>query len=127
MTVDLDRSVLVVDDPAPADPAASWGYWTARTGLLDVAAARSYDRVRVHAGGAGGVVPLGRYRYQVVRRPDPERLVRSIAGGCPGYAFRRGRVESVRTRGDHAEVPAVLCGLNRPWRSRSRVGPARPS
>lgn len=100
-----DLSLLVVDDGAPARrPATSWGYWTTGAGLLDRVAHRAYERVTVHAGGAGGVVPLGRYRYQVVRRADLERAVRSIVGSCHRFAFRRGRVESVRTSGDLAEV-----------------------
>ncbi|BCB89544.1 lycopene cyclase family protein [Phytohabitans suffuscus] len=100
-----DRTVLMVDDETPArEPASGWGYWTGGAGLLDAAAVRSYTRVRVFAGGAGGVVPLGSYRYRVLRRTDLQRLVRSVMGGCPGFAFRHGRVESVRTRDGQAEV-----------------------
>jgi len=100
-----DRSVLVIDDGAPAwRPATSWGYWTTGIGLLDSVACRSYARVRVRAGGRDGVVALGRYRYRIARRRDLDRAVRLIVDDCPGFEFRPGRVESVHTAGDVAEV-----------------------
>src|SRR4051794_31777030 len=78
-----DRSVLVVDDPRARPPATSWGFWSAGPGLLDSAVSHTYDRVRIHAAGASRLVPLGGYRYRVVRRPDLCAAVREVLAGAP--------------------------------------------
>jgi lycopene beta-cyclase len=125
-----NRSVLVIDDAAPGwQPATWWGSWTAGLGLLDRLAYRSYAFVRMHAGGRGGVVALGRYRYQVVRRTDLERTMRSVVDSCPGFQFRRGRVESVRTLGDMVEVAVDGQSYRASWAfdSVSPEAPGRPA
>jgi lycopene beta-cyclase len=92
------RSVLIVDDPAGTRPATRWGFWSAGTELLDAAVSRTYPQVRIHAENTDRVLPLGRYRYRVVHRPDLYRVVRSLV--APGYRFVAGRV----TRIDDADV-----------------------
>ena len=99
-----DRSVLLVDDAEHRPGAVRWGSWTDRPGLLDAATSRWYKQVRVHAAGADGVVPLGRYRYRSVRRADLCRVVHGMLMGRPGFVARRGRVEEVVDGPDHAEV-----------------------
>jgi lycopene beta-cyclase len=89
-----DRSVLIVDDPGAAPPATRWGFWSSGPDLLDAAVSRTYRQVRVHAGGIDRVLPLGRYRYRVVHRPDLYRVVRSLV--APGYRFVAGRVTRIR-------------------------------
>lgn len=99
-----DRRVLLIDD-APAPPAvAAWGFWSARPGLLDTAVSRTYRQVYVHAAGACGVVPLGGYRYQVVRRADLRRTVLELLAACPRYEVVPGRVEAVRAGPGAAEL-----------------------
>jgi lycopene beta-cyclase len=95
-----DRRVLIVDDPARTPPATRWGFWSAGTDLLDAAVSRTYRQVRIQAGGVDRVLPLGRYRYRVVHRPDLYRVVRALVATRPGYRFVAGRV----TRIDDAEV-----------------------
>jgi lycopene beta-cyclase len=98
-----DRSVLVIDDgAAPAD--SSWAFWSATPGLLDAAVSRSYPRVRVHAAGFSGVLPLGRYRYRVVRGADLRRVAADLVRQRPGFEVRRGRVERIETTGGLAEA-----------------------
>src|SRR5215207_977382 len=91
-----DHSVLVIDDIAARPSAVCWGFWSAAPGLLDPAVSRRYRQVRIHAAGTAHVVPLGPYRYQVVRRPDLYRVVMGLLDGCPGFAVRQGRVECLR-------------------------------
>jgi len=93
-----DRTVLIVDDPGATPPATRWGFWSAGTDLLDAAVSRTYRQVRIRAAGADRILPLGRYRYHVVHRPDLYRVVRSLV--APGYRFVPGRV----TRIDGGEV-----------------------
>lgn len=98
-----DRSILIVDDPR-AHPVQRWAFWSAGPGLLDAAASRRYDRVRVVAGGIDRVVSLGRYRYTVVRRDDLHRAVTAILAGCPGFRCEAGHVESIVDGPGYAEV-----------------------
>lgn len=98
-----DRSVLVVDDgAAPAD--SSWAFWSAAPGLLEAAVSRSYSRLRVHAAGFSGVLPLGRYRYRVVRGADLRRVAADLVCQRRGFELRRGRVERIETAGGLAEI-----------------------
>ncbi|HEU4421500.1 MAG TPA: lycopene cyclase family protein [Pilimelia sp.] len=98
-----DRSVLLIDDPA-APATAAWASWTSGPGLLDAAASPGFRQVRVYAAGTSRVLPLGRYRYQTVRRPDLRQVVMDLMAGCPGFAVRSGRVDRVRDGPDAAEV-----------------------
>jgi lycopene beta-cyclase len=99
-----DRSVLLIDDPATKPAAASWAFWSAGHGLLKPAVSRSYRQVGIHAAGFSRTLPLGGYRYQVVRRTDLRRVALDLLDGCPGFAVRHGRVEAVHDGPDGAEV-----------------------
>src|SRR5689334_7967345 len=83
-----ERRVLVVDDQRPG--VAGWASWTARPGLLDAAATRTFRRVQVHAGGVTRRLDLGAYRYQVVPHDGLRRLAEASFG--PGFAFVPGAV-----------------------------------
>jgi lycopene beta-cyclase len=99
-----NRRVLLVDDLAATPKAVSWGFWSNGRGLLDAAVSHTYQQVRVHAAGHSRVLPLGRYRYQVVRRPDLARLVLGLLDGCPGFAVLPGHVQHLRNDTDAAET-----------------------
>ena len=118
-----DRSVLVVDDAAARPAAVCWGFWTARPGLLDAAVSRRYRRVRLHADGADAVVPLGRFEYQVVRRPDLRRAVAGILRRCPGFALVSGHVEEVHDSAHGVEVTVDGRALRARWVFDSVSGP----
>lgn len=109
-----DRAVLVVDDPAARPSAVSWGFWSAAPGLLDTAASRSYAQVRVHADGVSRLLPLGRYRYRVVRRADLRAAALASLAGCPGFRVVDGTVRQIRDDGDRATATVdgrtVHCG-----------------
>ncbi len=98
--------VTVVDDGSRDLERMAWASWSDRPGLLDAAVSRSFDRIRVHAGGRTRVVGLGRYRYRVVRGADLARVVRELAPTC---RFRHGHVDLVedgRVVVDGERVPA---------------------
>jgi lycopene beta-cyclase len=103
-----DRAVLLVDDAGASSSteraAVCWGSWSARPGLLDAAVSHRYRRVRVYAAGAGAVVALGGYEYQVVRRPDLRRVVTGILSRCPGFRVVSGHVQEIRNGERGAEV-----------------------
>jgi lycopene beta-cyclase len=99
------RRVLIVDDRSAHQPAVCWASWSTGSGLLDGAVSHAYHQVQVHAAGTSRMLPLGRYRYRMVRRADLRRAVTDLLAGCPGFEVRDGRVESVR---DGAEVGEVV-------------------
>jgi lycopene beta-cyclase len=120
-----DHSVLVIDDLATRPSAVCWGFWSAAPGLLDPAVSRTYRQVRIHAAGTSRVVPLGPYRYQVVRRPDLCRVVMSLLDGCPGFAVRQGRVECLRDGADVAETVVDGQPISSSWAFDSVTVPPR--
>jgi lycopene beta-cyclase len=99
-----DRRVLLVDDAAAHPKAVCWGFWSAGPSLLDSAVSHSYQQFRVHAAGHTRLLPLGPFRYQVVRQPDLSRVVLGLLHDCPGYAVLPGRVRQVREGTDVAET-----------------------
>ncbi len=99
-----DRSVLVVDDAHARPSAVSWGYWSAEPGLLDEAISQTYQQVRIVADGASRLLPLGRYRYHVVRRSDLYSVVAGLLRRCPAFEIQRGRVERIADDIDGASV-----------------------
>jgi lycopene beta-cyclase len=111
-----DRSVRVVDDPAPRrPPAACWGSWSAGGGLLEAAASRSYGTMRVRAAGTCRLLPLGPYRYLLVRREDLRGVVLTLLARCPGFELVDGRVRGVRQAGGVAEVDVDGRWLRASW------------
>ena len=90
-------------------------------GLLDSAVSLTYQRVLFRAGGLDRVLPLGRYRYHVVRRPDLSAVVRRILLPCPGFEFLNGTVEHVAEDGT---VTVDGRRVNGAWVFDSVTGPA---
>jgi lycopene beta-cyclase len=105
-----DRPVLLVDDPQRHPSAQVWAFWSreveASSGidLLSGAVSRSYQRIRVYADGEPRELSLGRYRYCVVRRCDLVRTAEALVDQCRIIEVRRGRVQGIHDRGDHAVV-----------------------
>jgi len=118
-----DRSVLLVDDTRARPAAVSWGYWSAEPGLLDAAAWRAFDRVRIHAAGTMRDLSLGRYQYRVVRRPELDRVVRGLLSTCAGFQIRSGRVQRIRDEGDRATVTVDGETIGCRWAFDSVSGP----
>lgn len=98
-----DRSVLLVDDGS-APVAQSWASWSSAPGLLDCAASAEYRQIRVHAGGVSRTLPLGGYRYRVVRRDALQRAVAELLAQCPGFRLCVGRVDRIDDDGDAARA-----------------------
>jgi lycopene beta-cyclase len=88
-----DRKVLIVDDDQQVPTATAWASWSARPELLDAAVWRRFNQIRVHALGTTGVLPLGRYRYRLVRRADLRQTVRRLLRDCQGFTLEPGHVE----------------------------------
>lgn len=90
---DHRHPVVVVDDGSRPVEDGAWASWSAGAGLLDAAAHRWFDKIRVHAGGRTTVLPLGRYRYRVVRGRELAEVVHRYTDPLPGFTRQRGHVD----------------------------------
>ena len=118
-----DRSVLLVDGGAGSGGAATaWAYWSAEERLLDGAASAEYHQVVVRAGGAGSVLPLGCYRYRLVRRVDLARVVTGLMAGCPGFELRPGTVTGISSGPAGATVVVDGVPVTADWVFDARPG-----
>ncbi|TWE27974.1 lycopene cyclase family protein [Prauserella muralis] len=115
--------VLLVDDGSRPVTGAGWAWWSERPGLLDGAACRSFDHVRVHAGGRERVLGLGRYRYRYARGADLAAAVGRLTRAVPDFAARRGHVEAITSDAGRARVLVDGTPIAATWVFDSVLGP----
>ncbi|NUT53887.1 MAG: lycopene beta cyclase, partial [Saccharothrix sp.] len=117
---DHRRPVVVVDDGSRPLETMTWASWSAGPGLLDAAASRWFDQIRVHVRGRTTVLRLGRYRYRVVRGEDLLAVVHRYTDPLRHFTYQRGHVDG-RTDGG-----LVVDGqfLRARWVFDSVIGPA---
>ncbi|GLZ27905.1 hypothetical protein Lesp02_00950 [Lentzea sp. NBRC 105346] len=96
---DHRHPVVVVDDGSRPIEAMTWASWSDRPGLLDAAASRWFDRIRVHVNGRTKVLRLGGYRYRVVNGDDLAAVVRRYTGPLRHFTFQHGHVDRVEDDG----------------------------
>lgn len=118
--MDHRHPVIVVDDGRDPLSANAWASWSDRPGLLDGAACRWFDRIRVHVNGTTKVLRLGRYRYRVVRGDDLASVVRRFTDPSRHFTFYEGHVDRI------ADDGVVVDGqhLRARWVFDSVIGPA---
>ena len=119
---DHRRPVVVVDDGSRPLETATWASWSAGPGLLDAAACRWFDKMRVHVNGRTNVLRLGRYRYRVVRGKDLAAVVRRYTDPLRHFTYEHGHVDGL------ADGGLVVDGrfLRAEWVFDSVIGPAEP-
>ncbi|MEO6081949.1 MAG: lycopene cyclase family protein [Umezawaea sp.] len=120
-----ERVVVVDDGSRPLDTIA-WSSWTDRPGPLDAAVSSGFDRVRVHVNGRTRTLPLGRYRYQVVRGVDLDRVVRGLAEPLARFDFRHGHVDGVVGFAGATRVVVDGEPIDARWVFDSVLGPPDP-
>lgn len=96
---DHRHPVVVVDDGSSPPDSRTWASWSAEPGLLDAAASRWFDKIRVHVRGRTNVLRLGRYRYRVVRGEDLAAVVRRYTDPLRHFTFQHGHVDGVTDGG----------------------------
>ncbi|MET9232231.1 lycopene cyclase family protein [Lentzea sp. NPDC003310] len=119
---DHRHPVVVVDDGTRPIASRTWASWTNRPGLLDAAASRWFDRVRVHVNGETKVLRLGGYRYRVVHGADLADVVERLTRPLRHFTSLRGHVDRVQQDG------VVVDGqhLRAKWVFDSVIGPETP-
>lgn len=117
---DHRHPVIVVDDGSRPIEAATWASWSDRPGLLDAAASRWFEQIRVHVLGETKVLRLGRYRYRVVRGGDLAAVVARFTAPLRHFTTHRGHVDGVEQDG------VIVDGrhLRAKWVFDSVIGPA---
>jgi lycopene beta-cyclase len=118
----LDLPVVLVDDDSRPVRQRRWAFWSDRPGLLDGTVTRSFDRVRVHAGGRSLVAGLGRYRYRVASGAALRSLVDTIVAQDPRFATVTARVDRIT---DDAGPGAVVHAGDRELAARWVLDSAR--
>ncbi|GLY49825.1 lycopene cyclase family protein [Lentzea sp. NBRC 102530] len=119
---DHRRPVVVVDDGSRDLRSRTWASWTDRPGLLDAAACRWFDQVRVHLNGETKVVRLGAYRYRVVRGGDLADAVARLTNPLRHFTSLRGHVDRIERDGVIVDGEHVRAK----WVFDSVIGPGSP-
>jgi lycopene beta-cyclase len=101
------RSMLVIDRDAKQHNDRTWCYWSARPGPFDSLAHRTWEQVRFTSPGLDAQLPLGPYRYRLVRGIDFYRHTRSVLADCPGVTLLQASVEKVVDGESRAAVSAA--------------------
>jgi lycopene beta-cyclase len=124
LAVRLEAPILVVDDPG-APRVARWGFWSRSPGALDAAISQRFRTIRWYAHRSAQSMPTGSATYNVVRRADLERVAGELLAERPRVVRVEGRVESIRSAGDHAEVVVDGTAVTASWAfdARGGVGP----
>lgn len=99
-------TILVIDRDAKQTNDRTWCYWSARPGLFDSIAYRTWDQIQFTSPGLAVRLPLAPYRYQMVRGIDFYRHTRSVLAACPGVTLLQGSVDRVVDGENHATVSA---------------------
>lgn len=115
------RHVLIVDDPA-APGVQRWGFWSRSPGPLDAAISQRFTTITVYAHHSARSLPMDPFTYNVVRRPDLDRVARKLLAATPGFQMMTGRVDMLRSVGDHAEVIVDGTRVHAPWVFDARGG-----
>ncbi|GAB2817414.1 lycopene cyclase family protein [Lentzea nigeriaca] len=96
---DHRHPVVVVDDGSTPLETRTWASWSSRPGLLDAAASRWFDKIRVHVNGRTTVLRLGSYRYRVVRGEDLAAVVRRYTDPLRHFTCQDGHVDGIADGG----------------------------
>ncbi|MGC9467449.1 MAG: lycopene cyclase family protein [Anaerolineae bacterium] len=100
-----DRSILIVDRDPKKQNDRTWGFWANSPTIFDEVIWRSWRRMRVVTEEAQPrVIPLGGYRYNVIRGLDFYDAVRQRLAPYDNVTFLQGTIEEIRDGRDAACV-----------------------
>jgi lycopene beta-cyclase len=101
-----ERSVLIVDRDPKKQNDRTWGFWANQPTIFDEAIWRSWERMQVIGDdGIPRLIPLGDYRYQVIRGIDFYTCARRQLEQYERVHFRQGRIEAI---GDGRKAARVV-------------------
>src|SRR5207253_454754 len=87
----------------------AWAYWARTPTPFDALAHRVWHRLLIATPGTRHVLPLGPYRYQVIRGGDFYQFIHAQLAARPNIEFLHGRVDRITDGGAGATLPAAGC------------------
>ena len=96
--------ILLLDKEPKRKNDRTWCYWSKEPGDFDSLAVRTWDRMRFEYPGRSLEIPLGAYRYRMIRGADFYRRLTDELAGHPGVDWVYGEIRSVEDGREYAEV-----------------------
>jgi lycopene beta-cyclase len=118
------RSMLIVDRDAKDRNDRTWGFWTDRPTLFDSIVSRSWSRLRFITQTMDASIPLGAYRYQMIRGMDFYRFVRQEVVRRAPVDIMQGVVDRIEDGPDGARITVDGCTYAGAWVFDSRFPPS---
>ena len=99
-----DRSLLVVDKDAKERNDRTFAFWADRPTPFDDVVYRSWNQLRFAGDSLEKVIPLGDFRYQMIRSIDYYQFVRGDLSTHPNVKLLQGRVDRIDDGDEGARV-----------------------
>lgn len=99
-----ERNILILDKDAKKRNDRTWGFWASRPTLFDEIVYREWRQLRVVGEGGAQVIPLGKYRYKMIRGRDFYAFCHRELASYATVHLKQGRVEQIADGADVAHV-----------------------
>ncbi len=90
-----DRTLCIVDKDAKTENDRTWGFWADEPTLFDAVISRSWERFQIIGEDFSRVIPLGDYRYQVIRGVDFYRYAHQRLKQAGAVEFKLGTIRII--------------------------------
>jgi lycopene beta-cyclase len=118
-----DARILLLDKEPKRKNDRTWCYWSDTPGDFDSLAAHVWGRMRFSHPKASLEIPLGDYRYRMIRGADFYRFLTGRLAEYPGVKWEYGEIQSVSDGVDSAEVALPGRRYRGRWVFNSLIGP----
>jgi len=102
-----DRPLCIIDRDEKTENDRTWGFWADEPTLFDPVISRSWERFQIVGEYGAQVIPLGDYRYQVIRGADFYRYARQRINQAGPVDLKLGTIRDIE---DGREAASVRVG-----------------
>lgn len=99
-----DRSICIIDKDAKTENDRTWGFWADEPTPFDAVISRSWERFQIIGEDFSRVIPLGDYRYQVIRGVDFYRHAHWRIKQAGAVEFKLGTIRRIEDGRESASV-----------------------
>lgn len=99
-----ESRILIIDKDSKTQNDRTWCYWSREPTLFDRLSFRTWDRLGFVSDDLSLAIPLGDYRYRMIRGIDFYHFTREELNRCPNITFLQGEVERIEDGQDLAAV-----------------------